>query len=52
MLAGCSSLQGPTGAISHLIKPVQQLFQGLVKDRSPLKEGMSGRNLSKIQGSH
>lgn len=52
MLAGCFSLQGPTGAISHLIKPVKQLLQGLLKDLFPLREGMNGRNLIKIQGSH
>lgn len=52
ILAGCSSLQGPTGAISHLIKPVKQRFQGLLKDFFALREGMNGSNLIKIQGSH
>lgn len=52
MLAGCSSLQGPIVAISHLIKPVKQLLQGLLKDLFALEEGMNGRNLIKIEGSH
>lgn len=52
MLAGCSSLQGPIGAISHLIKPGKQLLQALLKDLFPLKEGMNGGNLIKILGLH